>query len=258
MKFRLPALFALFFAVDAHADPSKNCVAAVDNLVRWSNTDLTRKEKQAQVNDCKKEVETGAVDAIIAAECLSNPDMETAVQCMSDGIIQASLSQCDTPMEGSSAEECRAQITAMSSQLPEQLKSMIISGQVLEDHTPEASTIQLPPPPTEPGSCAQMIENVNAWSKKTQTAEELTEAVKRCKAQKSSGSSDTRIVIMCLSLPEVDAASDCLVHEAVRANLADCKGTPEETALCEQMLVEMIEPLKKDFRSSILDGSLLE
>ena len=103
-----------------------------------------------------------------------------------------------------------------------------------------------------------MLENVNTWSNRPQDAERRADALVRCEKQNAANEEGTRTVIMCLSLPDLDAASDCLVHEAVRSNLGTCTGSAEEVEACHEMLLSMVEPLKEDFRRSIMDGSLLE
>jgi hypothetical protein len=258
MKSSLLTLLALLPSMVARADPAATCQASVENLIRWSGTDPGEGIKQANIDSCLSGVAAGEIDTIIAAECLANPDLDAALSCMADGIIAASLAQCDVPTPEFNADECRSQIQQQAAVLPEQLKAMILSGQVLQS-VPSESPIELPPPPADPGSCPAMIDNMNRWSGKTQSADERTEAIGNCEKQIAEQLEETRLVIMCLSLADLDAASNCLVTEAVRANLSECsKGAPEERSMCEQMLMGIVEPMKTELRNSILDGSFME
>jgi hypothetical protein len=248
------SVLGLFFSSAVLAD---DCEAAIDNLSRWSGVTQEASQRETSLTDCHRDIAAGDQEALISAQCLALPAMGDAVLCLSDALLDLSLAQCVAQSSVTLQTECYEATQEMFTRLPAQIEATILSGQP-QDISASTEVLTLPPRPVRAGSCAELMTNLKAWSSQTRTTEEWTRATEKCETDLRT-QSETAVVVLCLSFPDLDAASDCMVTEAIRANMGECtRASPVEQTQCEQMLLGMLEPMKAEMQSMIQDGSLLE
>ena len=229
-----------------------DCEKTVANLIRWSSVEVDETARNNQVQECRTAVQSGEQQAILSAQCLSKRRLKKAVACLTSAIQAPQISACEQTTE---PDTCEADLAVQEELLREQLLGMIQSGQSM-GQSPQEPPAVLPPPPTEPGSCQQMIANVEGWSGEPLSSVERSQALQACDSELQIVP-ETAIVVMCLSNPNLEIAIDCMINEAIRANMDQCQSVdPKEQQMCEQMLLNMRSELKDEFRQSILDGSM--
>ena len=183
--------------------------------------------------------------------------MGAAVLCLSDALLELSMAQCAAQSTIDAQTECLKATEEMFTRLPAQIEAMILAGRP-PNASPSSEVLTLPPRPAHAGSCDDLMANLEAWSGQTRSKEERSRAIEKCDRDLGI-QPETGVVVMCLSIPELEAASDCMVTEAIRANMGECTSvSAAEQTQCEQMLLGMLEPMKAEMRSSIQDGSFLE
>ena len=252
MKTLLLAGFVLLHSSLSWAD---DCSRTVDNMIRWSELTVKDDAREEQIEQCRTAVEAGEAEAITSSRCLSKRRLSRAVACLRDAIQAHALAACEAQPD---PQKCREDATMNAEALGQELRQMLVSGQPLQSEPPPPP-LQLPPPPSDAGSCQEMFVNVQQWSGQSPPQDKLSRLLQVCETELAEQRQETQTVVLCLSQPVLDDAMSCMLVETVREMLGECASADAaEQAMCEQMLVGLIEPKMEELRESILKGTALQ